>query len=246
MTMEVFPSLELGFHNKDMEASINRLKKAGSFEDQSTIIICPTRGTIPAKVVAYWQGMIRPMNQKVIGPIFAIQYEVATAYNQMIEGILSNPDLASYKYILSIEEDNCPPADGLLRLYEAIEGKIDGHSYDCVGGLYWTKGEEGQPMIYGDPKVMPRNFIPQLPNMEIKPANGLGMGFNLWRLDMFKDKKLRTPWFKTQQEIIPGKGVKVYTQDLYFYEDALAYGYKFACDTRVKVGHYDYVNDMMW
>ena len=101
-------------------------------------------------------------------------------------------------------------------------------------------------MIYGDPKVMPRNFIPQLPNMEIKPANGLGMGFNLWRLDMFKDKKLRTPWFKTQQEIIPGKGVKVYTQDLYFYEDALAYGYKFACDTRVKVGHYDYVNDMMW
>lgn len=246
MDAQVFPALDQGYHNQSLDRAIGRLKRAGSYEDQSTIIICPTRGVIPAKVVSYWQGLMRPMNQKVIGPIFAIKYEVGVAYNELIESILANPELAKYKYLLTIEEDNCPPPDGLLRLYESIEGKVDGKKYDCVGGLYWTKGEEGQPMIYGDPAVMPKNFIPQLPDCEIKPANGLGMGFNLWRLDMFKDAKLVKPWFKTQQEVIPGQGARVYTQDLYFFERAGALSYKFACDTRVRVGHYDLERDIVW
>lgn len=43
-----------------------------------------------------------------------------------------------------------------------------------------------------------------------------------------------------------GGGSACYTQDLYFYEDARKHGYRFACDTRVKVGHYDYQNDIVW
>lgn len=236
-----------GYHNKDVKESAKRLEKAGSYKDQSTIIICPTLGKIPAKVVQSWMALIRPMNQKVIGPLFAINMEVGEAYNQMIQSILDNPELSKWKYILSIEEDNMPPADGLLKLYEAIEGKVDGQKYDVVGGLYWTKGEGGQPMIYGDPKVMPKNFIPQMPWPEtVQPANGLGMGFNLYRLDMFKDPKLRKPWFVTKQDYVEGQGGSSYTQDLYFYEDAAKHGYRFACDNRVKVGHYDFNNDIVW
>jgi hypothetical protein len=119
--------------------------------------------------------------------------------------------------------------------------------YDVVGGLYWTKGEGGQPMIYGDPAVQPLNFIPQAPKAEtIQPANGLGMGFNLFKISIFKDPKLPQPWFQTLNHFVPGVGVKVYTQDLFFFENAGKAGYKFACDTRVRVGHLDPNTDVVW
>lgn len=231
---------EVGRHNTDLDISADRLEKSKSYKDLSTIIICPTRGQIPARVVQSWMSLMRPMNQKVIGPIFAIGMEVGQAYSSLIEQILANPDLSQYKYILTIEEDNMPPADGLLKLYENMD------KYDVIQGLYWTKGEGGQPMIYGDPAVMPKNFIPQKPKHEtIQPANGLGMGFNLFKLDIFKNPNLPKPWFKTVQEVT-GAGARMYTQDLYFYENASKLGYKFACDTRVKVGHYSYEQDIVW
>lgn len=230
-----------GVHNSNIQASTSRLEKSRSYKDLSTIIICPTRGTIHAKVVQSWMGLIRPMNQKVIGPIFTIGLEVGEAYNQTIQSILQNPELSKWKYILTIEDDNMPPPDGLMMLYESID------QYDVVGGLYWTKGEGGQPMIYGNPSVMPLNFIPQMPYPnQLMRANGLGMGFNLWRISIFKDPALQYPWFKTTQDYDPQKGTKIYTQDLYFYENAGKLGYKFSCDTRVKVGHYDQNTDMVW
>jgi hypothetical protein len=231
---------EVGYHNKDLDTSADRLEKSKTYKDLSTIIVCPTRGQIPARVVQSWMGLMRPMNQRVIGPIFAIGMEVGQAYNSIIENIISNPELSKYKYILTIEEDNIPPADGLLKLYENMD------KYDVIQGLYWTKGEEGQPMIYGDPKVFPKNFIPQIPQLDsIQHANGLGMGFNLFKMEMFKDPDIPKPWFKTVQEVTPG-GARAYTQDLYFYENAAKAGYIFACDTRVKVGHYDIERDIVW
>jgi hypothetical protein len=69
------------------------------------------------------------------------------------------------------------------------------------------------------------------------------MGFNLWRLSMFKDPHLRKPWFKTLNGT-QGEGVG--TQDLYFWGDARKYGHRCAIDCSVKVGHYDRANDMVW
>jgi hypothetical protein len=231
---------EVGVHNKDLDTSIDRLEKGKTYKDLSTIIVCPTRGVIPARVVQAYMGMMKAMNQKCIGPLFVSGMEVGQAYNAAIEMILANPDLSNWKYILTIEEDNMPPADGLLKLYESMD------KYDVVQGLYWTKGEGGQPMIYGDPAVMPKNFIPQKPIPEtVQQCNGLGMGFNLFKLDIFKDPDIPKPWFKTVQEVTPA-GAKSYTQDLYFYENAAKAGYVFACDNRVRVGHYDYANDIVW
>lgn len=227
------------FHNDS--DYVTRLKKEKTYRDLSTIIICPTRGMIPSRVVANWQYM-RPMNQKCIGPIFMERMEVGEAYNQGIKMILENPELAKYKYLLTIEEDNYPQnPDGLLKLYEGID------DFDCVGGLYWTKGIGGQPMCYGDPS-MPLNFIPQIPTPgQLTPCNGLGMGFNLWRLEMFKDKRFEYgQWFKTKQEFTPGVGASAYTQDLYFFEKALSLGYKFACDARVPVVHWDEQSQIAW
>lgn len=237
----IIENLNLGLHNANLEATIARLNQGKAYQDLSTIIICPTRGLIPDRVVQSWMGLIRPMNQKVIGPIFFRGYEVGEAYNMAINFVLGNPELSKWKYILTIEEDNLPPPDGLLKLYEGMD------KFDVVGGLYWTKGEGGQPMIYGNPALEPMNFIPQIPIPDmVQPANGLGMGFNLFKVDIFKDEKLQKPWFQTKQEFTPGVGAKVYTQDLYFYENAGKLGYKFACDTRVKVGHLDPSTDVVW
>lgn len=237
----VIENLSLGLHNADLAATVERLNKGKTYRDLSTIIVCPTRGMIPDRVVQSWMGLIRPMNQKCIGPIFIRGYEVGHAYNMAVEMVLNNPDLSTWKYILTIEEDNLPPPDGLLKLYESMD------EYDCVGGLYWTKGEGGQPMIYGDPKIEPMNFIPQTPKPDtVQEANGLGMGFNLFKIDMFKDERLRKPWFETKQEFIQGVGTVGYTQDLFFYENARKLGYKFACDTRVRVGHLDPGTDVVW
>jgi len=231
---------DVGIHNASDYTS--RLDKAKSYRDLSTIIVCPTRGMIPARMVQSWQGLIRPMNQKVIGPIFMEGMEVGEAYNSVIKMILENEELSKFKFMLTLEEDNAPPADGLIKLYESID------DYDAIGGLYWTKGDDGQPMCYGDPKVMPLNFIPQTPQPDsIVPCNGLGMGFTLFRVEMFKDKRFEYGhWFKTKQEVVPGQGAQVYTQDLWFFQNAHKLGYKVACDSRVKVGHYDAVNQIMW
>jgi hypothetical protein len=229
-----------GIHNASDYAT--RLKKEKTYRDLSTIIVCPTRGLIPARIVQSWQGLIRPMNQKVLGPIFMEGMEVGEAYNQVIKMVLENPELNTFKFLLTLEEDNAPPAEGLMKLYESID------DYDAVGGLYWTKGEAGQPMCYGDPKVMPLSFMPQIPHPDtITPCNGLGMGFTLFRIEMLRDKRFEYGnWFKTVQEITPQGGVQMMTQDLWFFMKAREMGYKFACDARVRVGHYDTANQIMW
>jgi hypothetical protein len=67
------------------------------------------------------------------------------------------------------------------------------------------------------------------------------MGFNLWRMSMFKDTKLRQPWFKT---LAGSEGLC--TQDLYFWGDARKHGYRCAVDCGVLVGHYDHNTGMNW
>ena len=239
-TPQILVPDNVGIHNASDYSE--RLEKEKTYRDLSTIIVCPTRGMIPARIVQSWQGLIRPMNQKVFGPLFMEGMEVGEAYNQVIKMILENPDLSQFKFLLTIEEDNAPPADGLMKLYESID------DYDAVGGLYWTKGEGGQPMCYGDPKAMPLNFIPQIPTPEsIVPCNGLGMGFTLFRIEMLKDKRFEYgQWFKTKQEVTPEGAVQMYTQDLWFFQRARELGYKFACDARVRVGHYDAASRVMW
>lgn len=228
-----------GIHNGHIENSAARLLRGNTYKDLSTVWVTPTRGALKPRVVSSWIALMRPMNQPFIGPLFIEQDEVGVAYQKMFEMVLDHPELAKWKYILTVEEDNLPPQDGLLKLYESIE-----KGFDCVAGLYWTKGEAGQPMIYGDPGVMPRNFVPQIPRPDVlQHCNGLGMGFNLWRISSFqkKLKEMAKPWFKTVQE----KGQQ-FTQDLWFYNESAKHGYKVACDTRVKVGHLDASSGIVW
>jgi len=230
---------ELGFHNRDLKRAEERLKKGKAYKDLSTVCVVPTRGMIPARVVESWMGLLMPMNQAFVR-IFVQGMEVGDAYNAAVETILGHPQLREFKYLLTLEEDNLPPPDGLLKLYESME------DYAIVGGLYWTKGEGGQPMIYGYPKGV-LGFQPQPPKVDqVQECNGLGMGFTLFDLNLFKDKKIPKPWFKTQNEWSREEGAKVGTQDLYLMANARKAGYRVASDNRVKVGHLDVNDNRVW
>jgi hypothetical protein len=240
MEPQIISSYNGGAHNADLEKTVSRLEKASAYKDQSTIQIIPAFGQVPTKAVASWMGMITPPNQKFTR-MWALGMEVGAAYSRVLEAILAHPELSKWKYILTIEHDNVIPPDGLIRLLERMEEHPE---LSCIGGLYFTKGEGGQPQIWGNPHEHPINFKPCRPdpNGGLVECNGTGMGFNLWRLDMFKDEKLRRPWFKTVASVTEGTG----TQDLWFWGDARKHGYRCAIDCSVRVGHYDVQNDFTW
>ena len=222
---------DYGRHNEMLEESIKRLEYQGSYKDLSTIVLVPGFGQMPTKCVASWMNMITPPNGKLYR-MWALGMEVGEAFSQSISMILAHPELSKFKYLLTLEHDNTPPPDGLVKLLARMEAHPE---YACIGGLYWTKGDGGVPQIWGDPKDPVLNFRPQRPVPgELVECCGTGMGFNLFRLDMFKDDRLRKPWFKTQ---CGADGVG--TQDLYFWSDARKYGYRAAIDCDVLVGHYD-------
>ncbi len=125
---------DIGINNGDLDATIARIQKGNTYKDLSTIWITPTRGTLQARVVSSWLALAKPMNQPIIGPLFWEKDEVGIAYQKAFDFVLNHPDLSKWKYILTVEEDNLPPAYGLFQLYESIE-----NGYDCVAGLYFTK-----------------------------------------------------------------------------------------------------------
>jgi len=227
-----------GIHNGDPGKTRSRIEKSGHWKKQRIVVLLPTAETIAAKVaLSHWNLAFPPNN--AVARILAVGMEVGAAYSTTIEQVLAHSELNTWEYILTIESDNMPPGDGVLRLLEQMEAHPE---YDCIGGLYFTKGEGGQAQIWGDPKDPVLNFRPQLPD----PSGGLveccgtGMGFNMWRMKMFKDKKLRKPWFVTQKK----DGIS--TQDLYFWGDARKYGYRCAIDCSVRTGHYDLRADTVW
>jgi hypothetical protein len=224
--------------NAAEDQTIARLLKGASWKKQRIVVIVPAGDSIPAKVALSHWNLIFPPNQGCCR-ILAQGMEVGDAYSQAIEGILAHPDLKNWEYVLTLEHDNMPPQDGVIQLLARMEAHPE---LACIGGLYYTKGEGGVPQIWGDVHDPLPNYRPQVPRPgELVECVGTGMGFNLWRLKMFQDDRLRKPWFKT----VAGKE-GVGTQDLYFWSDARKYGYRCAVDCSVMVGHYDASTGIAW
>jgi hypothetical protein len=246
-------------HHNTSETTTSRIYTGSGYRNLSTVGVYVTRGTIPTRAVQSWMGMIHPMNQPYFR-LFIENMEVAAAYNQAIAIIKANEGLAKMKFILTIEEDNLPPPDAHIKLLEDMyflpnqedvpdEQKVKS-PFAGVGALYWTKGEGGQPMIYGNPQDPSTGFAPQIPQENtLQECRGVAMGCNIWDMDLFKDKRLELPgggFFQTKQEYVPGQGISAGTQDLEFCGRAVALGYRFAVDTRIRVGHLDPSTQIVW
>ena len=224
-----------GINAANLGVAHSRLIKGASWKKQRVVVIMPADDVIPAKVVLSWLNLAYAPNNGVVRWL-AQGMEVGDAYSSAISQIISHPILKDWEYILTVEHDNMPPSDGVIRLLERMEMHPE---LSAIGGVYFTKGYNGVAQIWGDKQDTNINFRPQLPdpNGGLKECWGTGMGFTLFRLAMFKDKKLRNPWFVTQKK----DGIA--TQDLYFWADAAPKGYRCAIDCSVKVGHYDLKGD---
>jgi hypothetical protein len=231
--------LSPGVHNENLDTAAARIMASGAWKRQRVVVILPAAAQMPSKAALALWNLYFPPNNGVVR-ILAQGMEVGEAYSQAIEQVLANPDLRDWEYLLTVEHDNIPPPDGVVRLIETMEANPE---YSCVGGLYFTKGPEGVPQIWGDPTDPVLNYRPQVPRPgQVQECCGTGMGFNLWRLPMFKDDRLKRPWFKTLCSATEGLG----TQDLAFWSDARKHGYRCAIDNRVLVGHYDHQHDITW
>lgn len=172
--------------------NLRNYDKSGVYRDMSTVLAVPTRGMIPIEVVNSWLALALPVNQQCAGFIHERGKEVAAAYEslfaQCVDEKTSRAKYGDYaqtfldaKFIVTMEEDNIPPGDGLLKLLGAIRtcdycgGEVgvkynmreeiieaaDG-SWNCitceregfsaVSGLYWMKTDPPTPMAFGDPK----------------------------------------------------------------------------------------------
>lgn len=227
-----------GKHNINLSATSERLRKDGAWKKQRIVVILPADHQMSTKVALSHWNLIFPPNNNVVR-ILAVGAEVGAAYSEAIESVLAHPELSKWEYILTIESDNMPPADGVLKLLKDMDDHPELH---CIGGLYFTKGDGGVAHIWGDPKDPVLNFRPQVPIPNtVQECCGSSMGFHLWRMEMFKDKRIERPLFRT---LASKDGVG--TQDLEFWGKARKYGYRTAVDTSIAVGHYEASTDITW
>ncbi len=223
-----------GIHSADLSKTINRLNKEMGHKDLSTVIIAPTYEKIPVRVALSWESLIKPPNGRTAS-IVAEGMEVGEAYSKTIESVLAHPDMGKWKYIFTREHDNLLAPDTLIKLLRHMEEHPE---YAAIGALYWTKGQSGCSMCWGDINDPVENFRPQIPKpgVALQETYGLGMGATIFRMELFKDKRLRKPWFKTVASVEEGVG----TQDLRAMSDWRKYGYRVACAFDTPVGHLDF------
>ena len=213
-----------------------------TFRESHTVFVVPTRGSIPIEVVEKWRDLINIPNQGWHW-IFLKSFEVADAYNTAIQSILDNPTLSKWKYVMTLEDDNLPPADAWPKLLKSlVKFGLDG-----VSGLYWAKGEDGFPLIMGNARQFNERGVMDFSIQDpveisrlgdVVEVNSIPMGCALFRLDLFRE--MEKPWFTTLAALDKNTGAPFYrTQDVFFSERARWKGKRFAVDMRVKVGHLD-------
>ena len=242
---QIITNVDFGFHNRDLQATNARLSSEGTWKKQRIVWLIPGGESVPAKVYVAHRGLITPPNQP-FAPMYIEGAEVGAAFDEGIQTVLNHPELSQWEFILTIEHDNIPEPTGIIKLIKAMEKHPE---FSSISGLYWTKGEGGAPQIWGDIKDPIENYRPQIPELgKVQECWGLGMGFCLYRMEMFKElaaKKVPRPWFRTLGNQVGDVGAG--TQDLYFWgRVARPNGFRCAVDTTCLVGHLDVKTGITW
>lgn len=238
-------ALHPGLNNGSLDAAVERINTSGVWKKQRIAYVIPMGETIPGRVHIAHRGLIFPPNQAMT-PIGIEGAEVGEAFQTAVDAILGNPELRQWEYMLTIEHDNIPQQNGVLKLIEKMEAHPE---YAAISGLYWTKYEGGVPQIWGDIRDPVQNYRPQRPQPgQVIECHGIGMGFALWRLSMFAEldqKKVPRPWFKTVGRSSADNGMG--TQDLYFWGNVgRPNGFRCAVDCDTLVGHIDVKTGVIW
>ena len=105
-----------------------------------------TTGDIRMEWAAARYGMSIPANWSKVDMLqymssyIPLRFSIQDGQNMIVQEAVTK----GYEWVLLIEHDTCPPPDGFIRFNEYIRsGK-----YPMVSGLYYTKSEPAEPMIY--------------------------------------------------------------------------------------------------
>ena len=251
---------------------MKRYEETKAYRDQSIAWLLPTRGTVPIQVVDSWDALQWPMNQFRTSRLSAVGMEVGAAYNLLTRivtdrktatEVLGSKEYADMvlgcRFVLTTEEDNVLPPDGIQKLLTAIYTCPDcgrevgvhcagkkrqckqcsewrcekGHKgYDAVAGLYAVKADPPIPMAFGDPKKGPNDFKPRSVMRAYKAAKVLEVNGIPMGFSLFRKdmfRQMSKPWFQTSQG---------HTQDLFACKKAKReFGARFAVHCGVVVGH---------
>lgn len=235
-----------GAHNEGIKTAEKKLQTKMLYQDLSVVAVTPTRNTQQGpspRWIAAMLSIMKPMNQRFTGPVFFCGMEVGDAYNTAVRTIFEHKDLKNYRFMLTWEDDVIPQPDALLEML-AVQAETGA---DIVSSMYWSKGEDGFPMIYGDITDPEVNFRPIYPTKDkYQWCYGSGMGFTLFDLNQFREHP-GEDWFKTNTEYdSKERTIRQATQDLYYMETAIKRGYKICVAQQAKCAHYDSKGDVLW
>lgn len=114
----------------------------------SNRILCgtPTRGTVRIEWHTAFRGMVTPTNWSMVSltqpmsTYIPVRFQVADAQNIIVHECLKG----DFEWLLLLEDDVIPPPDLLIKL----NGYMQEGKHPVVSGLYFTKSEPSEPLIY--------------------------------------------------------------------------------------------------
>lgn len=222
-----------GHFSRDLQVTRKNLIRRGIHKPQRIVLVYPAIAPVDPKVMFSQWNILFPQNQRV-QRVLALGQEVGHAYANAFESVLTHPEYGQYEFFLTMETDNMPPPDGVVKLLAQMEAHPE---FTAIAGLYFTKGDQGYAMIMGDPNE-PMNFRPQPPiDGELIECCAVPTGFTLWRMADFRASARRaadSDWFLGQTDL-----GGVVSPDIHFWTKARPLGFRCAVDCDVKVGHYD-------
>lgn len=210
---------------------------------QMVIAGIPTLGTVSTEWAVAWRTVAWPTNT-VIGIVLEKGKRVAEARNAIVRKALSlENNQLEVSHIFWLDDDVLPHRDALKALYN--------HHRDIVSGVYFTKEEAAEPLIYSGPLQGCEPFVPD----KLLPVWGHGSGLTLvagsvyrrmaTECDLGTDEYGNPQWYRTisGESHVDGNRETVTdaTEDLYFCDLAGKLGFQCFVDTsRPAFGwHYD-------
>lgn len=110
------------------------------------LVATPTLGNVRMEWVGARYGQIIPINWSMVmmtqsmNSYVPVRFQVADAQNLIVKEAIEK----EFEWLLLIEDDTCPPPDAFIRFNKYIRE----NKYPVVSGLYYTKGNPSEPLIF--------------------------------------------------------------------------------------------------
>jgi hypothetical protein len=121
--------------------------KQSNYEPVKRILIAtPTLGNVRMEWVQARYGQIIPTNWGMVmytqymNSFIPLRYNIPDAQNIIVKEALEK----GFEWLLLIEDDTMPPPDGFVKINQHIKNA----TVPVVSGLYYTKSNPSEPLIY--------------------------------------------------------------------------------------------------